>query len=103
MNKQLSLSDNNPTDDFVDNSEHLLKDTVKVLHTCMATLTSTIDKHETKQNQPISEQPNISTSDNQQSSIVQEKELIIDDLNNKYQQLTKILDQNNEKYKEELT
>ncbi len=41
MIKQLSASDNNPTNDFVDNSERVLKDTVKVLQTCLATITLT--------------------------------------------------------------
>ena len=103
MNKQLSSSETNPTNDFVDNSERVLKDTVKILQSCMATLTSTIDKNEPKQNQSLSEPLKISTTDNQQSSIVQPKEIIIDDLNNRYQKITEILDRNNKKYTEELT
>jgi len=96
MDKQLSPTENNPTNDFVDNSERVLKDTVKILQTCMETLTSTMDKN--KENQS-----NMSTIDNQQSSTIQQKESIIDDLNNKYQQITEILDENNKKSKEELT
>ncbi len=96
MDKQLSPTENNPTNDFVDNSERVLKDTVKILQTCMETLTSTMDKN--KENQS-----NMSTIDNQQSSTIQQKESIIDDLNNKYQQITEILDENNQKSKEELT
>jgi hypothetical protein len=101
MDKQLSPTENNPTNDFVDNSERVLKDTIKILQTCMATLTSTMEKN--KQNQSSSEQSKMSIIDNQQSSIIQQKESIIDDLNNKYQQITEILDENNKKSKEELT
>jgi len=96
MDKQLSPTENNPTNDFIDNSERVLKDTVKILQTCMATLTSTMDKNKPNQS-------TMSTIDNQQSSTIQQKESIIDDLNNKYQQITEILDENNKKSKEELT
>ena len=39
-------------------------------------------------------------NDNQ---IIQQKELIIEDLNNKYQQITQTLDKNNKKHEEEIT
>jgi hypothetical protein len=107
MVKQLSSSDTNPTNDFVDNSERVLKDTVKVLQTCMATFVSTVNENELKQKQPSFEQSKItietSTNDTQQSSLILQKESTIDDLNNKYQQVTQVLDQNTKKHEEEMT
>ncbi|CAF0725747.1 unnamed protein product [Rotaria sp. Silwood1] len=106
MIKQLSISDNNLTNDFVDNSERVLKDTVKVLQTCMATLISTKTENESKQKESSSEQSattvQTSTVHNDQSSIIQQKESIIDDLNNRYQHISEVLDQNNKKHSEEL-
>jgi hypothetical protein len=108
MIKQLSSSDYGITNDFVDNSERVLKDTVKVLQTCMATLISTINENDVKQKQSSStEQSQItlktSTNDHQQSSIIQQKDSIIDDLNYKFQEVTQSLDLNTKKYEEEIT
>jgi len=104
MIKQLSLSDNNLTNDFVDNSERVLKDTVKVLQTCLATIISTQTENETKEKLISTEQPitiiETPINDNQ---IIQQKEFIIDNLNTKYQQITQVVDQNNKKHEEELT
>lgn len=104
MIKQLSSSDSTLTNDFVDNSERVLKDTVKVLQTCMATIISTKNENDQKEKEMSSKQAKViiepPANDNQ---IIQEKELIIEDLNNKYQQMTKALDQNNKKHDEELT
>ncbi|CAF1465380.1 unnamed protein product [Adineta steineri] len=106
MIKQLSSSlpndtttnnNNHLADDFVDNSERALKDTIKVLQTCMATLISTINQRENEQNQSPT-----TLNNNPQSSIIQEKESTIDDLNQKYQQITEEFNQNNKKYQEEL-
>ena len=57
MIKQLSAADNNLTNDFVDNSERVLKDTVKVLQTCMASIISTKAETEQKEKEIPSEQP----------------------------------------------
>lgn len=107
MIKQLSASDTNPTNDFVDNSERVLKDTVKVLQTCMSTVTTTPSKNENdnKQKQISNEQIqkktlDIPTKDNQ---IIQEREIIIEELNNKYQEVTQNIDETKKKYEEELT
>jgi hypothetical protein len=104
MIKQLSSSDNNLTNDFVDNSERVLKDTVKVLQTCMATIISTKNENDQKQKEIEAKQSKVtvepSTNDNQ---IIQEKELMIENLNNKYQHMTEVIDQNNKKHEEELT
>ncbi|CAF4038343.1 unnamed protein product [Rotaria sp. Silwood2] len=108
MIKQLSTSDNNLTNDFVDNSERVLKDTVKVLQTCMTTLilTNNENENESKQKESSSEQSattmQTSTVNNDQSSIVQQKESIIDDLNNKYQHISQVLDQTNKKHNDEI-
>ncbi|CAF2135435.1 unnamed protein product [Rotaria magnacalcarata] len=106
MIKQLSTSDDNLTNDFVDNSERVLKDTVKVLQTCMTTLGVDKNTSEKKQTEKVYE-PSItttktSTTESDYSSIIQQKESIIGDLTNKYQQLSQVLDDNNKKHTEEL-
>jgi molecular chaperone GrpE (heat shock protein) len=107
MVKQLSSSDNTLTNDFVDNSERVLKDTVKVLQTCMATLISTVHENETKPKQSSTEQSKItiqtSTNDTLQSSVIHQKDSMIDDLNNKYLHVAQELDQHTKKHEEELT
>ncbi|CAF3416685.1 unnamed protein product [Rotaria sp. Silwood1] len=105
--QQLSSdNDNNTiTSDFVKNSECLLKDTVKVLQTCITTLTSTINEYQRKEKdfkyelEPIEE---ASSVDNPQSSILQEKELMIIDLTTKYEHITKVLNQTNKTNEEKL-
>jgi hypothetical protein len=105
MIKQLSLSDNNLTNDFVDNSERVLKDTVKVLQTCLATIISTQTENETKEKSISTEQPItiIETPTINDNQTIEQKEFIIDNLNTKYQQITQVVDQNNKKHEEELT
>ncbi|CAM2723662.1 unnamed protein product [Rotaria socialis] len=106
MIKQLSTSDDNPTNEFVDNSERVLKDTVKVLQTCMTALAVDKNASEEKQTEKVYEQSiptmKTSTTESDHSSIIQQKESIIDDLTNKYQQLSQVLDDNNKKHNEEL-
>ncbi|CAF3426054.1 unnamed protein product [Rotaria sp. Silwood1] len=105
--QQLSSdNDNNTiTSDFVKNSECLLKDTVKVLQTCITTLTSTINEYQRKEKdfkyelEPIEE---ASSVDNPQSSILQEKELMIIDLTTKYEHITKVLNKTNKTNEEKL-
>jgi hypothetical protein len=98
MIKQLSSEDDNITNDFVENSERLLKDIVKVLQTCMATLISTINEYQTKEPETIIEAP---SHDDQQSLILQQKEWIINDLTTKYDQLTHVLNQANAKHQDD--
>ncbi|UJR25758.1 hypothetical protein I4U23_007112 [Adineta vaga] len=95
INQLSSTTDQNPVTDFVDNSERALRDTVKVLQTCLTTLTTTIDENTKKQNQLQREQS--------QPTIIQQKESIIDELNHKYQQVNELLNVNNQKFQEELT
>ncbi|CAF3428219.1 unnamed protein product [Rotaria sp. Silwood1] len=96
---------NNITSDFIKNSECILKDTVKVLQTCITTLTSTINEYQRKEKdfkyelEPIEE---ASSVDNPQSSILQEKELMIIDLTTKYEHITKVLNQTNKTNEEKL-
>jgi hypothetical protein len=104
MIKQLSSSDNNPTNDFVDNSDRVLKDTVKVLQTCMATITLTKTEHESKQKEIPTEQTKITIeTPTNENPIIEQKESIIEDLNHKYQQVTQVIDENNKKHEEEVT
>ncbi len=102
MIKKLSSSDNNLTNDFVDNSERVLKDTVKILQTCMATITVAKIDTENKQKQISTEQTTTKETPTNDKQLIQQKELIIEDLNNKYQQLTQLVEQKNKKHEEEL-
>jgi hypothetical protein len=70
----------------------------------MATLQSTIDEYQLKEKDMLNESELIvetSLIDNQQSRILEQKELILLDLKTKYEQLTKLLNQNNTKHEEE--
>ena len=104
MIKQLSSSDNNPTNDFVDNSERVLKDTVKVLQTCMATMIANNNGTEKKLKDTLDEQSKTAVeSSNPDKELLQEKELVIEDLNHKCQAMNKMLDQSSKKHEEEVT
>lgn len=106
MIKQLSSTDQTITNDFVDNSERVLKDTVKVLQTCLATIAkneNTQQQQQEKKTIPIEQpKPTIETkkSDNE---IQPEKDPIIENLNTKYQEVTLTLNETQQKYQEELT
>lgn len=106
MIKQLSTTEDNPTNDFVDNSERVLKDTVKVLQTCMTTLVMVKNEEEKKQKEADSEPSAVTikttTNETDQSSIIQLKESIIEDLSSKYQHISVVLDENIKKHNEEL-
>jgi hypothetical protein len=102
MVKQLSSTDNNLTNDFVENSERVFKDTVKVLQTCLQTIILTKHENDYGNNKQEQTKITIETPKNDDHEI-QEKELVIEDLNNKYQQASQIIDQNHKKYEEELT
>jgi hypothetical protein len=70
----------------------------------MATLQSTIDEYQLKEKDMLNESELIvetSLIDNQQSRILEQKELILLDLKTKYEQLTKLLNQTNTKHEEE--
>ena len=104
MIKQLSSADNNPTNDFVDNSERVLKDTVKVLQTCMATMIASNNEAEKKSKETVSEQPKVPVeSSNNDQGLLEEKEIIIEDLNHKNQAVNKLLEQSSKKHEEEVT
>ncbi|CAF3083058.1 unnamed protein product [Rotaria socialis] len=102
--QQLS-SGSHATNDFIKNSECVLKDTVKILQICLTTLQTTINEYQIKQSsieiepEPIKES---SIIDNQQSLILQEKELTITDLTAKYEHATRLLNEANKKHKEAL-
>ncbi|CAF3329937.1 unnamed protein product [Rotaria socialis] len=102
--QQLS-SGSHATNDFIKNSECVLKDTVKILQICLTTLQTTINEYQIKQSsieiepEPIKES---SIIDNQQSLILQEKELTIADLTAKYEHATRLLNEANKKHKEAL-
>lgn len=104
MIKQLSSADSNPTNDFVDNSERVLKDTVKVLQTCMATMIASNNEVEKKSKETVPEQPEVPVeSSNHDQELLQEKELIIEDLNHKNQAVNKLLEQSSKKHEEDVT
>ncbi|CAF1034542.1 unnamed protein product [Rotaria sordida] len=98
-------NNNNITNDFIKNSECVLKDTVKILQTCITTLLSTIKEYQIKEKEikhelePIKE---ASLVDNQQTSTFQEKDLTIIDLTTKYEHITKVFNQTNKTYEEKL-
>ncbi|CAF4385732.1 unnamed protein product [Rotaria sp. Silwood2] len=98
-------NNNNMTEDFIKNSECVLKDTVKVLQTCITTLVSTVNEYQRKEKEikhelePIAETSVVET---QQSSIPQENEFTIIDLTTKYEHVTKVLNQTNKTYEEKL-
>jgi hypothetical protein len=100
MIKQLSSDDNNQTNDFVENSERVLKDILKILQTCLSTLISTInEKGVVKEFEPITETPLI---DHQQSQLLQQKESTITELTTKYEHISNALHQMNTAHEEEL-
>ncbi|CAF0855514.1 unnamed protein product [Adineta ricciae] len=97
-----STGDQNPATDFVDNSERALQDTVKILQTCLTTLTTTIDQNEEKHSQLARKEVETKTDENQSLAIIQQKESIINDLSQKYQQATEVLTENQRKFQEDL-
>ncbi len=98
--KQLSSDENHPPiNDFIDNAEHILKDIIKVLQTSMLTLQSTINEYQLKDKDMLNESELI--LDNQQSTILEQKESILTDLKIKYEQLTKLLNETNTQHDEE--
>ena len=101
--KQLaSTTEQNPATDFVDNSERALRDTVEILQTCLTTLTTTIDQNEEKHSQLARKEAETKTDENQSLAIIQQKESIINDLSQRYQQATEVLTENQRKFQEEL-
>ena len=101
MIKQISSMDNMVTNDFVDNSDRVLKDTAKVLQTCMTTLMTTIHENENKLKEASSEQAKAAAPLAKLEANVEEKQPDVSDLHAKYQQISQSLDQNNEKHREE--
>jgi hypothetical protein len=97
MIKQLSSDDNNLTNDFVENSERVLKDIIKVLQTCLSTINEK-EKEVIKELEPIIETPLI---DNQQSLLLQQKDTIINELKTKYENLNNVFNRINTKLEEE--
>lgn len=106
MIQQLSSIDDSGTNDFVENSERVLKDTVKVLQTCMTTLMSTAHESEAKAKAVPVEPAKASTPptsrDSEQAAVLQQKESAMIDLNNQYQQLNRSFDETNKKHEENL-
>jgi len=105
MIKQLSVNDNNKTNNFIENSERTLKDITKVLQTCFSTFQSTINEYERKQKELPQEFESITETsliENQQSLILEQKEALITDLTMKCEQATKTLNQTTKKYQEDI-
>ena len=102
MIKQISSMDNIVTNDVVDNSERVLKDTAKVLQTCMATLMTTIHENESKLKEASSEQTKVTVPSAKLETHVGEKQPDDGDLHAKHQHISHALDQNNQKHQEEM-
>jgi hypothetical protein len=92
MIKQLSSNDNYLTNDFLENAEHVLKDTIKILQTCISTFQTRINEYQIKE--LVKEPETMSSIDHQQSSfVIEQQESVIIDLTIKYEHLTSILNQ----------
>jgi len=102
MIKQLSATDQTLTNDFVDNSERVLKDTVKVLQTCLA-ITTKNENEQQNQTAPVEPlKPSIEIKPIEPETR-REQDSMIEDLNAKYKQVTQIMNESQQKYQEELT
>ena len=104
LTKQLS-SDNDQPADFLTNIERILKDLTKILQTCLKTCQLKIIEYENKSKQkeeikPVIPEPIV--VDDRQSKIIEEKDLIIRELNTKYDRMTNILNQTNVKHENEI-
>lgn len=105
MTQQLSSNDNSEPNDYIQNSECVLKDIVKVLQTCITTLLSRIKEYRLKESAVKTDLDSIieiSSTDDQQSSTIQDKEFLILDLKNKYENTTKLLNETNKNHEKRL-
>jgi hypothetical protein len=104
MIKQLSLNDNNLPNDFIDNSERILKDITKVLQTSITTLQSIINEYQLKEKEFLKETTSITETsliDSQEALILDQKDSLIVDLTTKYEDIVKILNEIKKKNQEE--
>lgn len=104
LNKQLT-SDNGQPSDFLENIERVLKDVTKILQTCLTTFQSKINDYENKNKEKekeIKPLPEPIVTDNQQSKIIEDKNLLIIELKTKYDHMTNILNQTNIKHENEM-
>ncbi|UJR23166.1 hypothetical protein I4U23_026184 [Adineta vaga] len=108
MIKQLSSDEHYSPENFLDNAERTLKDTRKVLQSCLLLLLSSITEYQMKEQDILKEslQPTRepSTIDNdQQTLLLEQKETIISELSVKYEQLTNAYNEMNRKREEEIS
>ena len=108
MIQQLSSVGPSGTNDYVDNSERVLKDTVKVLQTCLATLMSSMQENDMKQKSTIIEPAKSIASPpfdraEQQQVMLEQKDRLIHEINAKYEQVTHSLEETSKKHQEEST
>lgn len=105
MIRQLSSDDHYTANDFIENSNRVLKDTCKVLNGCITLLLSSINEYQLKEKELPREsiEPTRESSmiDDQRELLLQQKESMIIDLTNKYEHLTNVLNQMNAKHEEE--
>ena len=104
MIKRIASESDGKRDEFGSNAEQVLADITKVLQTCVALFKSSINEYERKQQELLSEPKaivEVPVLDPQQTLLLQQKELIIDNLNAKYEHLTDALEQLNRKRRDE--
>ena len=107
MIKPLTSDDHYSPETFLDNAERSLKDTRKVLQSCLSLLISSIQEYEMKEKEDekeLSTQPTREPSmiDEQQKLLLEQKEAMIIDLSTKYEQLTNAFHEMNTKREEEI-
>ncbi|CAF3709521.1 unnamed protein product [Adineta steineri] len=105
MIKQLSTDDHYTSNDYIENSDRVITDTWKVLHTFITHLLASINEYKRKESEIVKEpvEPPRETSliEEQQALLLEQKESMIIDLTAKYEQLTNALNQINTKHEEE--
>jgi hypothetical protein len=104
MIKRIASESDGKSDEFAFNAEQVLADITKVLQTCVTLFKSSITEYERKQKELLSEPKvivEVPVLDPQQTLLVQQKDLIIDNLNAKYEHMTDALDQLNRKRRDE--
>ncbi|CAF1201089.1 unnamed protein product [Adineta ricciae] len=108
MIKPLTSDDHYSPETFLDNAERSLKDTRRVLQSCLSLLISSIQEYEMKEKENLKElstQPTREPSmiDEQQQLLLEQKEAMIIDLSTKYEQLTNAFHEMNTKREEEIS
>lgn len=103
MTKQLATVDEQLTNDYLENSENVLKDTVKVLRTCFTSLLSSVRQNEKSPDEEKTVSTPVEPIENQEKTLIeQEKQQIIDEFNRKYEEINQSVEAKNKKQIEEL-